>query len=164
VLQAQRLAIECRAARDADELAAHYAVRHRVFVVEQGIFSGSDRDPHDRDPATVHVVGLADGVVGGAVRLFPLDDAAQRWQGDRLAVLPGHRTHGLGAPLVRHAVWLAGASGGEVMIAHIQLPNVAFFLRLGWQRDGAVETYAGLPHQPMSIALEPGLGGAFGID
>jgi len=155
VLAAQRLAIECRAAKTADELAAHYAVRHRVFVAEQSIFSGTDRDQHDGDPATVHVVGLVDGVIGGSVRLFPLDDAAKRWQGDRLAVLPGFRTKGLGAPLVRYAVWLAGACGGEVMVAHIQLPNVTFFLRLGWYRTGAVETYAGLPHQPMSIALRP---------
>jgi putative N-acetyltransferase (TIGR04045 family) len=155
VLAAQRLAIECRAARTADELAAHYAVRHQVFVTEQNIFSGTDRDQHDGNPATVHVVGLVDGVIGGAVRLFPLDDAAKHWQGDRLAVLPGLRTNGLGAPLVRYAVGLAGERGGEVMVAHIQLPNVVFFLRLGWSRTGAVETYAGLPHQPMSIALRP---------
>jgi putative N-acetyltransferase (TIGR04045 family) len=153
VLQAQRLAIECRAARTAAELAAHYAVRHEVFVTEQGIFAGSDRDPHDREPVTVHVVGLVDTVVGGSVRLFPLDEAAKRWQGDRLAVLPAYRAHGLGAPLVRYAVWLAGASGGDTMVAHIQLPNVTFFRYLGWECDGDVETYAGLPHQPMSIAL-----------
>jgi putative N-acetyltransferase (TIGR04045 family) len=153
VLQAQRIAIQCRAAGSAAELAAHYAVRHRVFVDEQNIFTGSDRDEHDRNPATVHVVGLAEGVVGGAVRLFPLDAAATRWQGDRLAVLPEYRAHGLGAPLVRYAVWLAGASGGAVMIAHIQLRNVTLFRRLGWDRDGGIETYAGLPHQPMSILL-----------
>jgi len=153
VLQAHRLAIECRAARTEDELAGHYAVRHRVFVDEQGIFAGSDRDRHDLDPATVHVVGLVDGVVGGAVRLFPLDEAARRWQGDRLSVLRGYRTQGLGAPLVKCAVSLAGASGGTVMIAHIQLANVAFFRRLGWECDGGVETYAGLPHQPMLIGL-----------
>jgi putative N-acetyltransferase (TIGR04045 family) len=153
VLQAQRLAIECRAVRTADELVAHYKVRHRVFVDEQGIFPGSDRDQHDQDPAAIHVVGFVDGVIGGAVRLFPLDPAARRWQGDRLAVLTEHRTHGLGAPLVRHAVRLAAAGGGEIMTAHIQLPNVAFFRRLGWECDGGAETYAGLPHQPMSIPL-----------
>jgi putative N-acetyltransferase (TIGR04045 family) len=153
VVQAQVVAIECRAARTPDELAAHHAVRRRVFVVEQEIFSGTDRDRHDRDPLTVHVVGLVDNVIAGSVRLFPLDEAAIRWQGDRLAVLPGYRTHGLGAPLVKYAVWLAGAKGGDTMIAHIQLPNVAFFRHLGWSCDGDVETYAGLPHQPMSIAL-----------
>jgi putative N-acetyltransferase (TIGR04045 family) len=154
VLQAHRLHIECRAARTDDELAAHYAVRHRVFVEEQGVFPGSDRDRHDIEPSTVHVVGLVGGVVGGAVRLFPLDRSSRQWQGDRLAVLRGYRTQGLGAPLVRHAVWLAGTSGGTVMVAHIQLPNVAFFQRLGWECDGVVETYAGLPHQPMLIRLQ----------
>ena len=39
------------------------------------------------------------------------------------------------------------------MTAHIQVPNVAFFTRLGWRRDGEVEIYAGRPHQPMAIEL-----------
>ena len=145
--------VTCHAASDTDELTAHFDVRHRVFVAEQRIFAGSDRDRHDDDPRTIHVVGLVDDVVGGAVRLFPLPGAGHRWQGDRLAVLPEHRAHGLGAPLVRYAVRTAGERGGHLMVAHIQLPNVAFFIRLGWRRDGDVETYAGLPHQPMTIDL-----------
>ena len=39
------------------------------------------------------------------------------------------------------------------MTAHIQLANVRFFERLGWTRAGEPEIYAGLVHQPMSIAL-----------
>jgi putative N-acetyltransferase (TIGR04045 family) len=146
-------ALECRAAGSAEELAAHHSIRHRVFVEEQAIFAGTDRDARDDESATVHVLGLVGGVVGGAVRLYPLDGAGERWQGDRLAVLPEHRVHGLGAPLVRFAVLTAGARGGRVMVAHIQLPNVVFFRRLGWRRDGDVETYAGRPHQPMAIDL-----------
>jgi putative N-acetyltransferase (TIGR04045 family) len=155
MLQAQRISVTCRAANGRDELAAHHAVRHRVFVDEQQIFAGSDRDGHDDDPLTIHVIGLVDGVIGGAVRLFPLRDAAGTWQGDRLAVLPEYRAHGLGAPLVRHAVRVAGERGGRVMVAHIQLANVTFFKRLGWRCEGEVETYARLPHQPMAIDLIP---------
>jgi putative N-acetyltransferase (TIGR04045 family) len=155
MVQAQRVAIECRDARTPDELAGHYAVRHDVFVHEQHIFTGTDRDERDLDPVTVHVVGLVDDVIAGSVRLYPLDDAAKLWQGDRLAVLPTYRTHGLGAPLVRFAVRWSGASGGDAMIARIQLANVAFFRYLGWNCVGDVETYAGLPHQLMSIALGP---------
>jgi putative N-acetyltransferase (TIGR04045 family) len=153
MLQAQRASLTCHPARGHDELTAHFDVRRRVFVDEQRIFAGSDRDRHDDDPRTVHVVGLVDAVIGGAVRLFPLPGAGHRWQGDRLAVLAEHRAHGLGAPLVRYAVRTAGELGGSVMVAHIQLPNVAFFTRLGWRRDGDVEAYAGLPHQPMAIDL-----------
>jgi putative N-acetyltransferase (TIGR04045 family) len=156
MLRTRRPYLTCHAAAGADDLTAHFDVRHRVFVAEQRIFAGSDRDGHDDDPRTIHVVGLVDDVVGGAVRLYPLPGAGHRWQGDRLAVLPGHRAHGLGAPLVRYAVRTAGELGGQVMVAHIQLPNVAFFIRLGWRRDGDVETYAGLPHQPMAIDLADG--------
>ena len=39
------------------------------------------------------------------------------------------------------------------MVAHIQLPNVDFFSRLGWSTVGGTETYAGRPHQQMHIAL-----------
>jgi putative N-acetyltransferase (TIGR04045 family) len=152
MLQTQRTSVTCRAAAGRDELAAHHAIRHRVFVDEQQIFAGSDRDGHDDDPLTIHVIGLVDGVIGGAVRLFPLG-TGDVWQGDRLAVLPEYRAHGLGAPLVRHAVRVAGERGGRVMVAHIQLANVTFFKRLGWRCDGEVETYARLPHQPMAIDL-----------
>ena len=153
MLRTRQVTILCRAVAGQRELAAHHAVRHRVFVEEQHIFTGSDRDHHDGDPSTIHVVGLVEGVIGGAVRLYPLD-ADGRWQGDRLAVLPEYRARALGAPLVRHAVQTAGQLGGRVMIAHIQLPNVRFFETLGWHKDGGVETYAGLPHQPMAIDLD----------
>ncbi|MFD1938398.1 MULTISPECIES: MSMEG_0567/Sll0786 family nitrogen starvation N-acetyltransferase [Nonomuraea] len=147
------LGTDCHPAATPEELAAHYAVRHRVFVDEQHIFDGTDRDAHDDDPLTVHVVACADGVIGGAVRLYPLDEAGALWQGDRLAVLPEHRAHGLGAPLVRYAVRTGAEHGGLLMVAHIQLRNVGYFRRLGWRCDGEVEIYAGLPHQPMAIDL-----------
>ncbi|WP_109523339.1 MSMEG_0567/Sll0786 family nitrogen starvation N-acetyltransferase [Nocardia aurea] len=143
------LGTDCHPAATARELAAHYAVRHRVFVDEQRIFHGTDRDARDDDQLTIH----ADRVIGGAVRLYPLDEDGEFWQGDRLAVLPEHRARGLGTPLVRYAVRTATERGGLLMVAHIQLRNVGYFQRLGWRRDGDVELYAGLPHQPMAIDL-----------
>ena len=151
--QPERVAAGCRIASTAADIDAHHAVRHRVFVTEQRIFEGSDRDAYDAHPDTLHVIGDIQGTVGGAVRLFPLDGAGRRWQGDRLAVLPEFRAYGLGAPLVRYAVRTAGDRGGLVMVAHIQIPNVVFFRRLGWHLDGEIELYAGLPHQPMAIDL-----------
>jgi GNAT superfamily N-acetyltransferase len=86
------------------------------------------------------------------VRLYPLEDAGH-WQGDRLAVLPGARGHGLGAPLVWFAVATAAGGGGRLMTAHIQPRNVAFFERLGWRVSGEQEIYVGVPHVPMAIDL-----------
>lgn len=118
----------------------------------QRLFSVTDRDARDLDSATVHVVGLLGGVVVGAVRLYPLDDDGL-WQGDRLAVLPVARVRRLGAQLVRFAVATAGERGGHTMVAQVQVPNVRFFLQLGWSVDGRPGPYHGVMHQPMAIAL-----------
>src|SRR4051812_11395615 len=122
---AEARALACRVAAGTDELALHYAIRRTVFCAEQGMFGArddrDDRDDRDRDGATLHAVGAEDGVVGGTVRLYPLDDDGGRlWQGDRLAVLPAFRHGSLGGSLVRFAVRTAGARGGERMVAMIQ--------------------------------------------
>jgi putative N-acetyltransferase (TIGR04045 family) len=129
-------------------------VRRAVFVTEQRLFAGDDRDERDDAPDTVHVVGSAKGRVGGVVRLYPLDDAGL-WKGDRLAVLPRYRHGLLGAQLVRFAVATAGALGGQRMVAMIQVPNVAFFRTLGWRVAGGSEPYHGVEHRPMEIGLRP---------
>ena len=116
--------LACHAVSGPEELAAHFRIRHQVFVVEQGLFravgagGGWDRDVHDDDPATVHVVGLFDGVACGTVRLYPVPEMPSRWKGDRLAVLDGHRHHGLGA-LHAVSVWASefGLSLGQVACA-----------------------------------------------
>ena len=142
----------CRLAVSADDLASHFEVRRAVFCTEQAIFAGSDRDEHDDDPATLAVIGLAGGAVGGAVRLYPLD-ADGLWKGDRLAVLPAHRRGLLGASLVRFAVRTAGDLGGSRMVAMVQAPNLHFFEWLGWEADGPERDYRGVPHVPVTIGL-----------
>ena len=142
----------CRVVAGEAERALHLAVRHAVFVEEQGLFSGSDVDEHDQDPATLQVLGFWDGEVAGAVRLYPLPQPGW-WKGDRLAVLPPFRRHGVGAPLVRFAVGTASGLGGLVMVAQVQPANVAFFERLGWYRVGEPAPYVGRPHQRMAIDL-----------
>jgi predicted N-acetyltransferase YhbS len=72
-----------------------------------------------------------------------------------LAVLRPFRRHNVGAPLVRYAVATAASLGGQEMIAHVQVGNVAFFDRLGWRCTGPVEIYVGRPHRPMAIELAP---------
>lgn len=131
----------------------HEAIRQAVFVDEQAVFTGTDLDEHDRDPRTLHVLGLHEGVPAGTVRLYPLDASGETWQGDRLAVLPQFRKSRVGAPLVRFAVSTAGMLGGHLMVAHVQVANETFFRRLGWTSTGQVETYVDRPHVLMRIGL-----------
>jgi putative N-acetyltransferase (TIGR04045 family) len=147
-----RTGVTCRAADDPWMVAEHHRIRAEVFVREQRLFRDSDRDGRDEAAATIKVLGFRGDVAGGAVRLYPLDDAGH-WQGDRLAVLAGARGHGLGVPLVRFAVASATRAGGRLMTAHIQPRNVSFFERLGWHVLGEPELYVGVPHVPMAIEL-----------
>ncbi|MCW2616200.1 MAG: GCN5-related N-acetyltransferase [Frankiales bacterium] len=141
----------CRPVRDTDELAVHHRIRRHVFVEEQGLFPDDDRDVHDDDPATVHVLGLVDGQPAGTVRLYPL--AGELWKGDRLAVLAEQRHSGIGGPLVRFAVATAAERGGRRMDATVQAVNTAFFVGLGWTPVGEPVEHLGVPHQAMTIGF-----------
>ena len=150
-----RIVPVCALARGHAQLEAHFAIRRSVFVEAQALFAVDDRDAR----ATLHAVGLAGHPLGlagyevvGAVRLYPLDDDGL-WKGDRLAVLPADRALHLGAMLVRFAVRTAGERGGRRMVAQVQVPNVRFFERLGWRRDGDPAPMLGVEHQPMTIDL-----------
>jgi putative N-acetyltransferase (TIGR04045 family) len=143
--------ILCRPVAAPDEAVIHHRIRHEVFVLEQAVFAGSDRDVHDGSASTIKVLAWAGDEAGGAVRLYPLEPGI--WQGDRLAVLPPFRAWNLGGPLVRFAVDTAASLGGVEMLAHVQAANVRFFERLGWRRRGEPELYVGLPHQLMAIDL-----------
>jgi len=134
------------------DLAAHFSIRHQVFVNEQGVLVLTDVDQWDTGPDVVHVLAARDGKCAGAVRLYPVDESG-RWKGDRLAVLKTHRATVVGAQLVRFATATAAARGGSVMEASVQLANVKFFRRLGWTCDGVPRSFFGLLHQPMLFDL-----------
>jgi len=142
--------VEVRLTRTGEELAGHFRVREEVFVEEQRLFDGSDRDHWDE--TALHIVAISGGRVLGAVRLYALDEAGL-WQGDRLAVSNEARKLRAGGRLVRCAVRTAGALGGHLMIARIQEPIVPLFRFLGWERVGGLIEYRGVPHQRMTIPL-----------
>jgi putative N-acetyltransferase (TIGR04045 family) len=117
-------------------LAAYRALRTRVFVTEQGLFDGSDRDDRDDDPRTVVLVArAADGTVLGGVRLGPAGPGQDLgwWQGGRLVVDPAARRGRTGADLVRAACAHAEQAGALRFDATVQPAQERFFRRLGWQ-------------------------------
>jgi AIR synthase-related protein len=82
-------------AGDAATVAAYHALRTKVFVDEQALFTGHDLDEHDEDPRTVVLVARdRDGTVIGGVRLCPAQDGPDLgwWIGGRLVVTPSSRS------------------------------------------------------------------------
>lgn len=124
----------------AREVAAYHALRRQVFVREQGLFVGSDRDDVDDDPRTVVLVAVAThpeagGEVLGGVRLHPATAGRDLgwWRGSRLAVASDARLLlGVGAALVRAACAAAEAAGALRFDATVQAQNEPLFHRLGW--------------------------------
>jgi len=144
--------ITCKIAETADELTAYYAIRHAVFVDEQGMFHGTDVD--ERDAQAIHIVAVDEetgSVVGGVRCYYDLEWGKDTWFGGRLAVRQEyrHKSVQVGPALVRMAERAVQERGCRCFLAYIQTPNVKFFERLGWHPLGEVIEYHGRPHQMM---------------
>ncbi|MCG6895058.1 MAG: MSMEG_0568 family radical SAM protein [Desulfobacteraceae bacterium] len=145
--------IRIHTARNEVELDRARAIRHAVFVEEQGLFAGSDRDEHD--DCSIHLVAEQDGRVVGTVRVFPDPERGNgHWIGSRLAVDRDARIYRIGAGLVREAMRRVKKKGCTVFTAHIQEKNVHFFQKLGWTAIGPTEILCGHPHRPMQADLD----------
>ncbi len=142
----------CHPARTRSERQGALEVRRQVFVEEQRLFEGADRDPDD--PRSIHLVARSGERILGTVRVFPVADSLSHWVGGRLAVLPGHRTSGAGELLVRRAMLTVRKRGCRKFTATIQEANVPFFQRIGWWVIGEPFTYHGKVHLPMQADLQ----------
>jgi predicted GNAT family N-acyltransferase len=139
------------AADDPEGMALVHAIRHEVFVVEQGV--PADLEWDGKDGRAVHV--LADGA--GAGRLLLGEDAAKKNGGDprlavlgRLAVLAPARRGGIGARLVRALEDEARRLGLRGVYLEAQVHAVPFYERLGYAAYGPEFMDAGIVHRAMS--------------
>lgn len=129
-------------------------LRERVFVQEQGVFAGHDRDAIDE--FALPLVAIAEGSAGGpqvvgTVRIH--EPAPGIWWGSRLAVAPEWRRVGkLGSELIRLAVGTARARGAVEFHAHVQRQNVVLFRRLHWAVEAEIDLH-GRPHAHMLASL-----------
>ncbi|MVU78416.1 GNAT family N-acetyltransferase [Nocardia sp. ET3-3] len=132
---------------EGDGLSAYRALRRQNFVVEQGLFQGSDRDDIDDDPrARVLIASAPDGTLLGGVRLAPATaEDIGWWTGSRLVVDCTRRTRGVGQALVRAACAYAETENVLRFEATVQTRYETMFTALGWSRVGATRIN-GAPH------------------
>jgi putative N-acetyltransferase (TIGR04045 family) len=139
-------------AGDRQALAAYLDLRREVFVAEQGLFAGDDRDWRDEDPRhRVLIARSPQGDVLGGVRLGPATPGADVgwWAGGRLVVRRGdRRAHGAGTALILAACAHAEGAGVLRFDATVQARVEPLFARLGWQPIRPL-TVAGAPHTLM---------------
>jgi predicted GNAT family N-acyltransferase len=128
------------------------ALRHRVFVVEQGVPADLERD--DADATAVHALSRDDaGRVLATGRLL-LDAAGPgRAVIGRMATDPAARGHGHGAAVLALLQREAAARGQTEVELHAQVTAERFYERAGFVRVGGEYEEAGIAHVTMTRPL-----------
>jgi putative N-acetyltransferase (TIGR04045 family) len=116
----------------AKEVSAYFALRHAIFLEEQGLFEGSEVD--DLDAIAYPIIALdtaQNNAVVGVVRIYEPEPGL--WYGGRLGVHSDYRRVGhIGKGLIYKAVTTANTWGCHQFLATVQLQNVRFFQRQHW--------------------------------
>jgi putative N-acetyltransferase (TIGR04045 family) len=135
------------------EISAYYALRHKIFVEEQGLFSGNDVDPLDEIAYPIIAIepDLPTAVLG-VVRIY--EPEPRLWYGGRLGTHPDRRKGWqIGKGLIYQAVTTANTWGCDRFLATVQIQNVRFFQRLHWDSLEQVEIH-GITHHLMQADLK----------
>jgi predicted GNAT family N-acyltransferase len=140
--------IELREARDEAERRAAFALRHEVFVGEQGVPAELELDEHD--DAALHLVAFDGDRVVGTCRL--VRDASRAKFG-RLVVARDARGAGIGSALLAEAERRARADGARHMVLTAQLAAMDLYERAGYTARGDVFMDAGIEHMTMEKPL-----------
>lgn len=139
--------IEVWVVSSAAELESALAVRHAVFVVEQGVPLELEHD--EADETAVHVVAGDGTSVVGTARLTRDGEARI----GRVAVLPEWRRRGIAGMLLA-ALEAAAARQGIIEVSlHSQAYIQALYERNGYTVTGPGFVEAGIDHVPMAKRL-----------
>ncbi len=155
------MSVTVRLARP-DDLEGVFALRHEVFVVEQGVPVDLERD--ELDAAADHAVALdGAGAVVGTGRLVDgrIDEDSRLEPGTagtvgtvgRMAVSGAARGTGTGRALLDLLVRRAAERGLPAVELHAQVHARAFYERAGFTPFGEVYLEAGIEHIGMRREL-----------
>lgn len=125
-----------------------YALRHTVFVLEQGYTAEGEVD--DLDPLSHHLLACENGTPIATARVY-LDKTTAKV--GRVCVLASHRGQGLGADLIKAAVALAAETGAARVVLGAQLHAIGFYEKLGFTPSDPIYDDEGEPHQMMGQSL-----------
>jgi predicted GNAT family N-acyltransferase len=140
--------VSVRRAKEA-ELDLCFAIRHEVFVREQGVPEPTDRD--GLDSLCVHWLAFEGERAIGTARLRFVEGG--RGKAERVAVLVDQRGRGVGAALLAALEAEALVKGCSEVVLHAQVSTIPFYERLGFVAEGDPFDEAGIPHRLMRRTL-----------
>jgi len=122
------------------------AIRHEVFVEEQGV--PVDEEVDELDPKALHWIAYGPGNRAMATaRLLP------DGQLGRMAVLEPYRQRGVGSSLMRNIIRYAIREGMEQLVLSAQIHAIPFYEGFGFMTEGETYRDAGIPHKTMVLNL-----------
>lgn len=148
--------VRIEAVRSEAELFQSLAIREVVFIEEQHVPEGIERD--DADASAYHVLAFQDGHAVGTGRLVLLEEAPEgrsgKWaQVGRMAVLRANRGHRIGTLLLEALEAEARKRKVDGIVLHAQIYALEFYKKYGYEPEGNVFQEAGMPHLEMSKLL-----------
>ena len=133
---------------ETDDRSTCYALRHTVFVEEQGYTAEGEVD--DLDPFSHHILARENGTPIATARVHLEGDTAKI---GRVCVIAARRGIGLGADLINAAVALAAQKGAIRAILGAQIHAIGFYEKLGFAPYDPPYDDEGEPHQMMELTL-----------
>jgi predicted GNAT family N-acyltransferase len=138
--------ITIRAANTAEDIEQCFRIREHVFIVEQSVPVGLERDEHDSK--ALHFIALADGQPVGTARVVLMDNGTSAKIG-RVAVCRSNRGFGIGKLLI-------AAIEGDPDLRHVhnflldaQTHALQFYAQLGYETYGEEFMDAEILHRHM---------------
>jgi len=134
------------------ELLQALAIREVVFIEEQHVPEGIERDAEDAN--AFHILAIQGGHAIGTGRLVVLPEPPPGESGTwgrigRMAVLQASRKSGTGTKLLEALEAEARQRGVTGIILHAQLYSLDFYRRHGYEPIGTPFEEAGMPHLQM---------------
>jgi predicted GNAT family N-acyltransferase len=132
-----------------DDMQRAYAIRRRVFIVEQQVPEEIEMDADDA--RAFHALAILDGVAVGCGRM--VEHGGGEMKIGRMAVLPELRKTGIGEKILRFLIDRARTRGFRKAILHAQLTAEGFYLKEGFRPVGGIFDEAGIAHRKMERDL-----------
>lgn len=127
---------------DMVDLEKAFAIRHEVFVVEQGCPPELERELEDE---SVHFLATVDGIPAGACRWRKTDKG---YKLERFAVLNKFRAVGVGQEMVK-AVLNDLPVDADYIYMHAQIQAVSLYEKFNFEKIGPEFEEAGIRHFKM---------------
>ena len=125
------------------------AIRHEVFIGEQGVTEEEEFD--GLDPACLHFLAVVEGRAVGAARLRQPSPFTAKVE--RVAVLASHRGRGVGQALMRALAESARRRGAQELVLGAQLTAIPFYESVGYRAEGEEFLDSRIRHRMMRQPL-----------